>query len=62
MVRVGEDAHDEALARPGARVFDMGARPMTGWVNVAEEGFSTDEALRAWVDEGVAYARSLPPK
>ncbi|MEV6327670.1 hypothetical protein [Streptomyces sp. NPDC051909] len=31
MVRVGPDAADEALARPGARLFDFTGRPMRGW-------------------------------
>lgn len=62
MVRVGEDAHEEAVSRPGARIFDMGARPMKGWVSVAPEGFETDEEFESWVDQGAAYAMSLPPK
>jgi TfoX/Sxy family transcriptional regulator of competence genes len=62
MVRVGKDAHDEAVARPGARVFDMTKRPMKGWVLVSPEGMATDAALEAWIDQGVAFAESLPPK
>ena len=44
MVRVGQDAHDEAVALPGARMFDMSARPMRGWVSVAPEGESGNVA------------------
>jgi hypothetical protein len=62
MVRVGKDAHDEAVARPGARTFDMSARPMRGWIVVAPEGIADDTALEAWIDQGVAYAESLPAK
>jgi hypothetical protein len=62
MVRVGKDAHDEALARPGARIFDMSARPMRGWVVVDPGGLVDDATLAAWIDQGVAYAVSLPPK
>lgn len=62
MVRVGKDAHEEAISRPGARTFDMGARPMMGWVSVAPDGFETEEAFNGWVDQGAAYARSLLPK
>ncbi|MDX3757984.1 TfoX/Sxy family protein [Streptomyces sp. AK02-04a] len=61
MVRVGPDAADEALARPGARVFDMTGRPMRGWV-VAGSAVAEDEALGEWIDEGHAFAASLPPK
>lgn len=62
MVRVGKEAHDQAVAPRGARTFDMGARPMRGWINVAPDGMGSEEELRAWVDQGVAYAESLPPK
>lgn len=62
MVRVGKDAHDDAISRRGARTFDMGARPMRGWVSVAAEGFSTEEDFAFWVSQGVSYAESLAPK
>lgn len=62
MVRVGKDAHDQAVARPEARIFDLSARPMRGWVVVSSEGISDDEAFDSWVDQGVAFAESLPPK
>ena len=62
MVRVGKESHDEALTRPGARDFDMGGRAMRGWVLVSSEGFATEQDLRRWVDQGVAFASSLPPK
>jgi len=62
MVRVGKQAHDDAVSRNGARTFDMGARPMIGWISVDDEGFSTEEDFTTWVDQGVAYAESLPRK
>lgn len=62
MVRVGGEGHEEALARPHARIFDMTGRPMKGWVLVAAEGVATTPELRDWVERGVAFARSLPPK
>lgn len=62
MVRVGKEAHDDAVARPGARIFDMGARPMRGWIAVAPEGFATEDALDDWIARGVACAEGLPPK
>lgn len=62
MVRVGKDSHEEAVSLPGARIFDMGARPMKGWLMVGGEGLATDTDLASWVDRGVAFAESLPPK
>ena len=51
-----------AVAEPGARVFDLTGRPMKGWLLVASAGLESDTALASWVDRGVTYARSLPPK
>lgn len=62
MVRVGPDHTDAALARPGTRVFDMAGRPMRGWILVAGTALSEDDVLGEWVDEGRAFAVSLPPK
>lgn len=62
MVRVGPDLTDAALARPGTRVFDMTGRPMRGWILVAGTALGEDDVLGEWVDEGRAFAVSLPPK
>jgi TfoX/Sxy family transcriptional regulator of competence genes len=62
MVRVGKDAHADTVSLPGARVFDMAARPMVGWLVVGPEGFPTEADFRAWIERGVTYAESLPPK
>jgi len=62
MVRVGKDAHEKAVSRPGARIFDLSARPMRGWIIVAPEGFPTDTDLDNWIQQGVASAESLPAK
>lgn len=62
IVRVGPGAYAAALAEPGVREFDFSGRPMAGWVFVSGRSVRSAEALEAWVDRGVAYARSLPPK
>lgn len=62
MVRVGKESHHSALALPGAETMTMGDRPMRGWVRVGATGMSTDTQFESWVDRGVTYARSLPPK
>jgi len=35
---------------------------MKGWVLVSAEGHESDEDLTEWVQKGIKYARSLPPK
>lgn len=62
MVRVGKEAHEAAVTRPGARMFDMSSRPMKGWVVVSPDGFTSEAALEGWIQEGVGFAESLPRK
>jgi TfoX/Sxy family transcriptional regulator of competence genes len=62
MVRVGKDESDAALERPHTRMFDMTGRPMRNWILVAPAGVKSAKELSAWVERGVAFARSLPPK
>ena len=62
MVRVGPDAYPEALSLPHARDMDFTGRPMRGMVFVSEDGISEDEDLDEWLNRGIVFARSLPPK
>ena len=62
MVRISPDATDSALAQPHVRVFDMTGRPMKGWVLVEPSGIETDNDLKRWIEQGVEFAQSLPPK
>jgi TfoX/Sxy family transcriptional regulator of competence genes len=62
MVRVGPERYDSAVGQPHTRPFDMTGRPMKGWVMVAPEGYEADEDLEEWVQQGVNFALSLPPK
>jgi hypothetical protein len=62
MVRVGKEAHDELIALPGARNFDLSSRPMRGWIVVGPEGIATDAQLEEWIQRGVDFAETLPPK
>jgi hypothetical protein len=60
LVRVVPEETDEMLVKKHTRLF--GTRPMKGWILVAPEGLKTDKALAKWVETGVDYAASLPPK
>ncbi len=62
MVRVGPDRHEEAMAQPYARPMDFTQRPIKGMVYVEPEGVAADAALAEWVQRGLEYALSLPPK
>ena len=62
IVRLAADTAESVQGEPGARPFDLTGRPMKGWLMVAADVLAEDDDLRRWVDRGVAYAASLPPK
>ena len=62
IVRVGPEKYEEALSRPHTRVFDMTGRPMAGWVVIEPAGCASESDLKGWVEQGLAFARSLPGK
>ena len=62
MVRVGPDAHDDALGEPHARTMDFTGRPMRGYVFVAPPGFEDDRVLGRWIDRAYQHVVTLPEK
>ncbi|MDT0166075.1 TfoX/Sxy family protein [Actinotalea sp. AC32] len=61
MVRVGRDAVDDALTRPGTRPLDMSGRPMRDWVLIDGSALDDDE-LDAWVSRASTFVATLPPR
>lgn len=62
MIRVGPEAYDKALAQPHAREMDFTGKAMRGFVYVGRAGFHREGALRAWIDRGLSFVTTLPPK
>jgi len=62
MLRVGKDAFNQALTRPGAKPMDFTGRPMVGMVFVEPQGCASKEALQAWLDDAVGFVETIPPK
>jgi TfoX/Sxy family transcriptional regulator of competence genes len=62
LVRVGPDESDALVGKPGVGLMEMGGRSMAGWLRVDSDAVRTNKQLATWVDRGVAFARSLPPK
>ena len=62
IVRVDPEKHGALLQKPHVRPFEMTGRPMKGWLLVDADGVKTEKQLSAWVNEGVAFALTLPPK
>jgi TfoX/Sxy family transcriptional regulator of competence genes len=61
LVRVDPAASEALVASTDAYPMEMRGRQMAGWLRVDSEHLTGDE-LAAWVERGVAYARSLTPK
>ena len=58
-----DPADSDALTRePHMQRFEMRGRAMDGWLHVGVDAVATEPDLQRWVDVGLAYARSLPPK
>jgi len=62
VVRVGPTGYDAALNEPHARPMDFTGRPLTGFVYVDRPGFETRETLLEWIDRGVEFVKTLPPR
>ncbi|WP_377643327.1 TfoX/Sxy family protein [Oryzobacter terrae] len=58
LVRVGAEQQDDLLATEGVHPMVMGGRASRGWVSVAPDVLGHDDALREWLDLGVAAARA----
>jgi hypothetical protein len=62
LARVDPGDTDNLLERPHVSLMEMGGRTMDGWITVAPEGVKSAGELAEWVDRGVAFVKTLPPK
>lgn len=62
MVRVGPDQYETALKRKHATTMEFTGRPMRGFVTVKADGLKTKRDLARWIDMGLKFVESLPPK
>jgi TfoX/Sxy family transcriptional regulator of competence genes len=60
LVRVGKDADEEALARPGAEPMIMRGRKMAGYIRV-REGLDA-RSVKSWIKLARAHVETLPAK
>ncbi len=61
LLRVGKDRYQDALGWPGARLMEMRGRTMEGYVYI-DPPVPMNGALNGWLDEAVAFVKSLPAK
>ncbi|HEY2260830.1 MAG TPA: TfoX/Sxy family protein [Solirubrobacteraceae bacterium] len=62
LLRIEPEQTEALLGKPHASRFQMRGRELDGWLRVDAEGVRTKRQLERWVQRGVAYALSLPPK
>ena len=62
MVRVGPDQYEDALSQKYVKPMDFTGKPMKGYVYVEPTGFKTEKNLIKWIDKGIAFVKTLPPK
>ncbi len=62
LLRVDPAETDSLVREDGVTRFEMRGRAMDGWVHVDPSAIASDQELSRWVQVGVAYAESLPPK
>jgi TfoX/Sxy family transcriptional regulator of competence genes len=62
VVRVGPDAYEASMSLPYTRPFDITGRAMKGWVMLEPHGFASQKDLEQWVQAGLDFALTLPPK
>lgn len=62
ILRLGEEAGDDALGEYDVRPFDITGRAMKGWVMVGPAGSAEDDDLKRWVRAAAKFAAALPAK
>ncbi len=61
IVRVSVDDHEKVVKEPGARIMDMIARPMKGFLFIGPAG-TKGASLKKWVTRSTTYVATLPAK
>ena len=62
MVRADPADGEEWVDGSSVTPMEMRGRPMAGWLLVAPDALADDDQLQLWVDRGVSFVRTLPPK
>ena len=62
MVRVGPDQYEDSVLLTHARPMDITGRSMKGFVFVGPSGLKSDNDLKDWVDKGIKFVSTLPPR
>ena len=61
-VRVGPEQYEKALGLKHVREMDFTGKPLKGLIFVNEDGYKSKKALERWVEMGLQFTKTLPPK
>lgn len=59
MAKLGPDATEKALTKPGVRPMDFTGRPMKGFVFIDDQGLR-GRKLQSWIDLAVDFMQTQP--
>ena len=62
VIRVGPDEYENALSEPHTRPMDFTGKPMKGYVYVEPKGYKSEKDLKNWIESGIKFVKTLPPK
>src|SRR5215467_11629308 len=62
VVRLGPEKYSQALSNPGVREMDFTGRALKGFIYVGPEGYQSDKSLKKWINAGLDFILTLPPK
>jgi TfoX/Sxy family transcriptional regulator of competence genes len=62
IVRVDPETYEETMKYPHTRPFDITGRAMKGWLMVEPSGLIGETEFKEWVEAGLKFALTLPPK
>lgn len=62
LVRVDPQESPDLVASTSATEMEMRGRTMAGWLRLESSAVDDDAELSEWVERGVTFARTLPPK
>lgn len=62
LVRVDPQESSDLVASTSATEMEMRGRTMAGWLRLESSAVDDDAELSEWVERGVTFARTLPPK
>ncbi len=62
MIRLGRGANERRQGGRHVRPMEIAGRRMTGFVLVDPDGFQTEAALAKWIQLGLDFVSTLPPK